>query len=51
MDRWDTYSKELKTLKFSDYRYDYLLKDMQYDGDLFNNKLLSTHSDNLRDKA
>jgi hypothetical protein len=47
---WKKYSSELRKLKFSDYRYDYLLDKMKYDDDPFSNLLMSTHSDNIRDE-
>lgn len=40
----------MSTLKFSDYRFDEYKELMKYDEDYHSNKLMSTHSDNVRDE-
>jgi hypothetical protein len=50
IDGWKEHSEELRKSKFSDYRLDYLKKDMCISDDSFDNRLMSSHSDNLRDK-
>jgi hypothetical protein len=50
MSTWDSYSNELRESKFSDYRRDYLHEELCISDNNFDNKLLSTHSDNIRDE-
>lgn len=50
MDDWDKFSKEMNELEFSDYRLDEYRDCMKLNDNPFDNKLYSTHSDNIRDK-
>lgn len=50
MKKWDQYSEELNKSEFSDYRLDEYRDCMKLNDNKFDNKLYSTHSDNIRDE-
>lgn len=50
MSQWDKHDNTIRKIKFSDYRYDEYHDDLCPLGTQFDKKLMSTHSDNLRDE-
>lgn len=48
---WWVYSQELRDSTYSDYRSDYMKDVMKISNNRFDNLLLSTHSDNIRDEV